>query len=398
LVSSAVNSSENGNGTALAPRVLKLSMKTLFCITRSLMPSMSSSLVTARLLLVRLRKPFSQYTRPTRPFSCSLSITFWPTGPSSTASASLALLNRKGVSQIGHFLGDAHQRGGGADHHFLRAADQRLLHLHVRAQRGGADGAQAHLAARGLFHLVGEHLGGAALVGLFVQAVAETDDARLDVLRLGQAGASVATPTLSGDSELFEFHGLISCGCWRLRRTGAKERLCVFQNISLSGHSTMAGNTNQQRQHGEIDRQKRHHALDHRLHAQAAHAGHHVEHRAHRRCEQAQAAGEDEDEAEVHRVDAGLGGQRGQHRRQDQDGGREVHHHAHRQQEEADHGHEQHRVLQQRPHVLGQLAGQVGQGDHVGGGGGGATQEHHDAGGAAGIHQHAVQARRLSSR
>ncbi|MCY1555702.1 hypothetical protein D9M68_923830 [compost metagenome] len=72
----------------------------MFCITRSLMPSMSSSLVTARLLLVRLRKPFSQYTRPTRPFSCSLSITFWPTGPSSTASASLALLNRKGVSQI----------------------------------------------------------------------------------------------------------------------------------------------------------------------------------------------------------------------------------------------------------------------------------------------------------
>ncbi|MNV62633.1 hypothetical protein D3C71_1551890 [compost metagenome] len=60
LVSSAVNSSENGSGTAFAPRALKLSRKTLFCITRSLMPFMSSSLVTGCLLLVRLRKPFSQ--------------------------------------------------------------------------------------------------------------------------------------------------------------------------------------------------------------------------------------------------------------------------------------------------------------------------------------------------
>ena len=32
----------------------------LFCITRNLMPSNSSAFVTGRLLLVRLRKPFSQ--------------------------------------------------------------------------------------------------------------------------------------------------------------------------------------------------------------------------------------------------------------------------------------------------------------------------------------------------
>jgi len=62
------------------------------------MPSRSSALVTGRLLLVRLRKPFSQYTRPTSPFSLSLSITFWPIGPSRMASASLALSNRNGVS------------------------------------------------------------------------------------------------------------------------------------------------------------------------------------------------------------------------------------------------------------------------------------------------------------
>ncbi len=59
-VSSAPNSSEKAIGTALVPRVLKLSRKTLFCITRSLMPDRSSILLIGRLLLVRLRKPFSQ--------------------------------------------------------------------------------------------------------------------------------------------------------------------------------------------------------------------------------------------------------------------------------------------------------------------------------------------------
>ena len=57
---SALNNSEYGSGTALAPRLLKLSRKTAFCITRSLMPSRSSILLTGRLLLVKLRKPFSQ--------------------------------------------------------------------------------------------------------------------------------------------------------------------------------------------------------------------------------------------------------------------------------------------------------------------------------------------------
>jgi hypothetical protein len=54
-------------------------------------------------------------------------------------------------------------------------------------------GADLHLAARQLLHLVGEDLDGAALVALFIQAVAEADQARLDVLgdgphRSGQGG------------------------------------------------------------------------------------------------------------------------------------------------------------------------------------------------------------------
>ena len=98
LVSSALNNSENAMGTAFAPRVLKLFRYTLFCITRSLMPSKSSTLLIARLLLVRLRKPFSQYTSPTRPLSCNLLRILSPTGPSNMASASLVLLIKKGAS------------------------------------------------------------------------------------------------------------------------------------------------------------------------------------------------------------------------------------------------------------------------------------------------------------
>ncbi|MNY33995.1 hypothetical protein D3C86_1682990 [compost metagenome] len=60
LVSSAVNSSENGSGTALAPISLKVSRNTGLGITRSLIPEKSSSLLIGRTLLVMLRKPFSQ--------------------------------------------------------------------------------------------------------------------------------------------------------------------------------------------------------------------------------------------------------------------------------------------------------------------------------------------------
>jgi hypothetical protein len=60
LVSSAVNSSPKDIGTAFAPIVLNVSRNTLFCITRTLSPGMSSSFVTGRFELVRLRKPFSQ--------------------------------------------------------------------------------------------------------------------------------------------------------------------------------------------------------------------------------------------------------------------------------------------------------------------------------------------------
>ena len=83
-----------------------------------------------------------------------------------------------------HLGRQAHQRGGGADHHLLGAADQGLLHLRVRAQGGVADGADLHLAAAGLFHFLGEHAHGTTLVGIFHQAVAEPHQAGLEVLCL----------------------------------------------------------------------------------------------------------------------------------------------------------------------------------------------------------------------
>ncbi|MNW15431.1 hypothetical protein D3C71_2139280 [compost metagenome] len=55
-----MNSSAKASGTALAPKLLNMSMYTGFCITRSLMPWKSSKRVIGRLVLVTLRKPFSQ--------------------------------------------------------------------------------------------------------------------------------------------------------------------------------------------------------------------------------------------------------------------------------------------------------------------------------------------------
>ncbi len=71
------------------------------------------------------------------------------------------------------------------------------------------------------------------------------------------------------------------------------------------------------------------HAARDVVHLDAADAGHDVEHRAHRRRDQADGVVDDEQHAEVDRVDAGGLDHRHQHRRQDQDGGRHVHRRAH---------------------------------------------------------------------
>jgi hypothetical protein len=55
-----VKTSPNAIGVGFATSVLKVSMKRVLCITRSLMPSKSSAFPTGRRLLVMLRKPFSQ--------------------------------------------------------------------------------------------------------------------------------------------------------------------------------------------------------------------------------------------------------------------------------------------------------------------------------------------------
>jgi hypothetical protein len=60
---------------------------------------MSSNLAIGRLLFVTFLNPCSQYESPISPFSGSLSSNFFPTGPSTTASASFSFWNKKGKSK-----------------------------------------------------------------------------------------------------------------------------------------------------------------------------------------------------------------------------------------------------------------------------------------------------------
>ena len=81
----AGNTSANAMGTALAPMAFQVSRATGLAITRIFRPLMSSSLVTVRLLLDRLRKPMPVQVRPTRPAGSSFSKIFLEDLPSSTA-------------------------------------------------------------------------------------------------------------------------------------------------------------------------------------------------------------------------------------------------------------------------------------------------------------------------
>ena len=94
--SMAVYSSVNGMGVALVPSALKVSRNKGLWITRSFSPARSSAVLMGRRELVTWRKPFSQNPSPIRPLSGSMASSFWPKGPSSTASASASLLKVSG--------------------------------------------------------------------------------------------------------------------------------------------------------------------------------------------------------------------------------------------------------------------------------------------------------------
>src|SRR5690606_32836149 len=140
----------------------------------------------------------------------------------------------------------------------------------------------------------------------------------------------------------------------------------------------------------QVDAQEGIHAFDNGFHGDLADPGHDVQDGAHRGRDQAQTAGQHEDEAEIDGVHAGLDRQRQADRGEDQDGRRQVHGGAHQDQEQHHQHHEQDLVVHDRAEQVGQLIGQIGERDHVGGGRGGAAQEHDDGGGLAGTDQHAV--------
>ncbi len=124
------------------------------------------------------------------PLGSSLAFTFSPTGPSSTASASFTLAKRKGVSHTA--ISGTMPTRVAVEPTIISCAPpmSALLHLRVGTQRGVADGAHLHLAARGLLDLLGEEAHGAPLVGVVHQAVAEAHDARLEILGLGDGRAA----------------------------------------------------------------------------------------------------------------------------------------------------------------------------------------------------------------
>ncbi|MOA15983.1 hypothetical protein D3C78_1361720 [compost metagenome] len=102
----------------------------------------------------------------------------------------LFAIEQEGQVEHTKFLDHACQRRGGTHHHFLCAAGQGALHLFIGTQRGGTEGPHLQLAVADFFKLLRQEARGAALDAFFVQAVAEADQARLDVGRRGHAGHS----------------------------------------------------------------------------------------------------------------------------------------------------------------------------------------------------------------
>src|SRR5690606_33721299 len=101
-----------------------------------------------------------------------------------------------------------------------------------------ADGAHLHLAARGLLDFLGKQAHGAALVGVVDQAVAETHDARLEVLGLN--GACRHQYGQSAECK-FDSHGclLVDMGL----PAPVLKMLRPAQCIQRSGASTICGKT-----------------------------------------------------------------------------------------------------------------------------------------------------------
>ena len=84
---SAVNTSGNAIGVGMMPNALYAWMWTGFSIVRILRPLRSSGALTARLLLVMWRKPFSPQASATMPLDGNLPSRSWPIGPSSVERA-----------------------------------------------------------------------------------------------------------------------------------------------------------------------------------------------------------------------------------------------------------------------------------------------------------------------
>src|SRR5947207_2239681 len=135
-----------------------------------------------------------------------------------------------------------------------------------------------------------------------------------------------------------------------------------------------------QEQHDQLGDHEGPDALDDVFHADARHAADDIEDDADGRGDQADRVVDDEEHAEIDRVDAGLLDDRHQDRGQDQDGWRHVQRRADNDDQHHDRQHQQRLVTHEGPDEIDDLGGDFRDGDQPGRYQRRRDQEHDDAG------------------
>ena len=172
------------------------------------------------------------------------------------------------------------------------------------------------------------------------------------------------------------------------RKTAFESRIRLRLDEPVHRDKRELGEYGDHDEHEEFHNDEREQVLDQRGQLDVADAAHHIENRADRRRDNADAEVQDEDEAEVVRIDTSVEDQRVEHRSEDQDVGGKVHDHADQEQEHVDHQQQSGgRILEGFEHG-DDLLGDVSEGDEVADGGGGGHDHHNGGGGTGGSGGH----------
>src|SRR6266566_8232221 len=145
-------------------------------------------------------------------------------------------------------------------------------------------------------------------------------------------------------------------------------------------HGNRRGEEHHQEQDDELCDHEWPYAFDNVFHADAGYAADDVEDDADRRGNQSDGVVDDEEDAEIHGVDAGLLDDRHQDRREDQDRRRHVERRADNDDQDHDREHQQGLVAHEGAHQVDHLIGDFGDSDEPGGHQCSRYQEHDHAG------------------